>query len=131
MATTEIAKTLADYLETCGFGTVNTDIFIGYIPEDTNGLWVDRIGGIQNNYVPMEEAACNIYAKNTNAQVAVDQLESIKNFIHRMHTTEAGENFIYTMLVIGNIEDVSRDIEYAKIFKLTVQLVYRNTNLIS
>lgn len=127
----EIARALALYLVNANFGTLNTDVFVGYIPDDTSGIWVDRIGGLPNKYVPINEAALNIYSKNTSAADAIEKLEDIKNFIHRMHSTEAGDNEVYTMLVIGDIEDVSRDLEYAKVFKLTVQLVYRNTNLIS
>jgi len=127
----EIGLALANYLDASGFGTLGTDIFVSQIPEGVNGIWVERIGGLQNNYVPMQEAVVNIYAKNTSAADAVTLLENIKNHIHRMHTTESGDNFIYTMLVLGNVEDVSRDLEYAKIVKLTVQLVYKNNGIIS
>lgn len=129
--TQEIGLALANYLDTSGFGTLGTDIFVSQIPDGVNGIWVERVGGLQNNYVPMQEAVVNIYAKNTSAADAITLLENIKDHIHRMHTTTAGDNFIYTMLVLGNVEDVSRDLEYAKIVKLTVQLVYKNNGIIS
>lgn len=129
--TQEIGLALANYLDTSGFGTLGIDIFVSQIPDGVNGIWVERIGGLQNNYVPMQEAVVNIYAKNTSAADAITLLENIKDHIHRMHTTTAGDNFIYTMLVLGNVEDVSRDLEYAKIVKLTVQLVYKNNGIIS
>ncbi len=128
---TEIGLALANYLDASGFGTLGTDIFVSQIPDGVNGIWLERIGGLQNNYTPMQEAVVNIYAKNTSAADAVALLENIKNHIHRMHTTESGDNFIYTMLVLGNVEDVSRDLEYAKIVKLSVQLVYKNNGIIS
>lgn len=127
----DIAKAFATYLANNGFGTFGTDIFVGFTPEGENAIWVEMIGGSAELYTPVEEAALNIYIKNTNAETAVEQLNDIKRFIHRMHSTSLSSNYIYTMLVLGNIEDVSRDLEYAKIFKLTVQLLYRNTNLIS
>lgn len=127
----EIGLALANYLDLSGFGTLGTDIFVSQIPDGVNGIWVERIGGLQNNYVPMQEAVVNIYAKNTSAADAITLLENIKNHIHRMHTTNSGDNFIYTMLVLGNVEDVSRDLEYAKIVKLTVQLTYKNNGIIS
>lgn len=129
--TQEIGLALANYLDTSGFGTLGKDIFVSQIPDGVNGIWVERVGGLQNNYVPMQEAVVNIYAKNTSAADAITLLENIKDHIHRMHTTTAGDNFIYTMLVLGNVEDVSRDLEYAKIVKLTVQLVYKNNGIIS
>jgi len=126
-----IAEDFAKYIADAGFGTLGTDIFVSQIPDSTNGLWVERMGGQQNNYVPIEESAINIYSANTNASSSISVLEDIKSFVHRMHTTTTQDTFVYTMLVIGNIEEVSRDLEYMKIYKLTVQLVYRNTSLIS
>jgi hypothetical protein len=127
----DVAYGFATYLANAGFGTLGVDVYVGQIPENTNGLWVERIGGSQNNYIPMEEAAINIYAKSTSANDAIAQLDTIKRHIHRMHTTSFNGVEIYTMLAIGNVEDVSRDVEYAKIFKLTVQLTYRSTGIIS
>lgn len=127
----EIGQAFAYYLQASGFGTVGTDIFIGQIPDGINGVWVERIGGLQNNYVPMQESVVNIYAKNTSATDAVTALENINNHIHRMYATTSGDNYIYTMLVLGNVEEVSRDLEYAKIYKLTVQLVYKSNSVIS
>lgn len=127
----DITLALATYLQTAGFGTYGTNIFVGYIPENTDAIWLEQVGGSQNNYLPMQEAVVNIYIKNTNASDAVNTLNDIKHYIHRMHSTTVSTNYIYTMLILGNIEDVTRDLEYAKIFKLTVQLTYRNTSLIS
>jgi len=127
----DVTLAMAYYLQTAGFGTYNTNIFVGYIPENTDAIWLEAVGGSQNNYVPMQEAVINIYIKNTNASTAVDKLNQVKHYIHRMHSTTVSNNYIYSMLVLGNIEDVTRDLEYAKIFKLTVQLTYRNTNVIS
>lgn len=127
----DIRKILADYLQKNNFGTVGTNIFIGYMPEGTNGLYIERIGGTLNNYVPIEETAVNLYAKNTKSETAITTLENIKRFIHRMHNTTQDSAYIYTFLTIGDIEDVARDQEYAKIYKLTIQIVYRNTGIIS
>ena len=127
----DVTLAFANYLQTAGFGTYGTNIFVGYIPENTDAIWLEQVGGNQNNYVPMQEAVINIYIKNTNASTAVDTLNQVKHYIHRMHSTTVSNNYIYTMLVLGNVEDITRDLEYAKIFKLTVQLTYRNTNVIS
>lgn len=127
----DVARAFATYLANAGFGVLGTDIHVGFTPEGENAIWVELIGGGSEMYTPVEEAAINVYIKNTSAEDAINKLNDIKRFIHRMHSTSLNDNYIYTMLVLGNIEDVSRDLEYAKIFKLTVQLLYRNTNLIS
>lgn len=127
----DIANTVATYLQSAGFGTIGSDLFVGYIPDDTNGVWVERIGGSLNYYVPMEESIVNIYVKNTHATDAIDKIEDIKRYIHRMYSVDSATSYIYTLLVIGDVEDVARDLEYAKVYKITVQVLFRDKTLIS
>ena len=127
----DIANTVATYLETAGFGSVGTDIFVGYIPEDLDGIWVERIGGTINYYVPMEESVVNIYVKDTSASTAIDKIEDIKRYIHRMYSVDSATSYIYTLLVIGDVEDIARDLEYSKVYKITVQVIYRDKAVIS
>lgn len=127
----DISYQVASYLANAGFGTIGTSIFVGQIPDGVNGIWTERIGGLQNNYVPVEEAVVNVYAKNTDASDAITLLTNIKNQIHRMHNSTSGNAYIYSFLVIGNIEDVVRDVEFAKIYKLTIQVMFRDTTVIS
>jgi len=127
----DIANTVATYLDNAGFGDIGIDIFVGYIPDETDGIWVERIGGSLNYYVPMEESVVNIYVKDTSATSAIDKIEDIKRYIHRMHSVDSVTSFIYTLLVLGDVEDVARDLEYSKVYKLTVQIVYRDKAVIS
>lgn len=127
----DIANTVATYLDTAGFGDVGIDIFVGYIPDETDGIWVERIGGSLNYYVPMEESVVNIYVKDTSASSAIDKIEDIKRYIHRMYSVDSATSYIYTILVLGDVEDVARDLEYSKVYKLTVQVVYRDKAIIS
>jgi hypothetical protein len=127
----DIAYKVAMYLDDANFGTLGTDIFVGQIPTGTNGVYVLRSGGQLNNYVPIEETVLDIYVKDNKAEDAVTLLENIKRYIHRMHTTTLSGAYIYTFLVMGDIEDVQRDMEYAKIFKITLQVIHRDTSLIS
>jgi hypothetical protein len=127
----DIAYQIASYLATAGFGTLGTSIFASQIPDGVNGVWVERLGGQLNKYVPLEESVLLIYSKNTNGQSAVQKLEEIKRFIHRMHDASSGTASIYSFLVLGDIEIVQRDIEYAQVYKLTLQVIYRDTGVIS
>ena len=127
----DIAYLFATYLENAGFGVLNTDIFAGQLPSDQSGLYVYRAGGQMHMYLPIEEAIVDIYTVNTQASEAITTLENIKRYIHRMHNTSIGEAYVYTFLVLGDIEDVDRDLEYRKIFKLSVQVKHRDTELIS
>lgn len=123
----EIAKYLAD----AGFGTLQTDIFVDQIGAETDGIYVESLGGQLDYYLPIEEAVLNIYAKDTSAYAAKTKLKNIKNHIHRMHNTVTTNAYIYSILAIGNIENVDRDLEYAKLYKLTLSVRCRDLGLLS
>lgn len=127
----DIANEVAQYIANAGFGTYGTDIFVAQIPSDTNGIYVSPSGGIPNDYVPIEQSFVDIYVKNTSSSTAATTINQIKRFIHRMHNTEINNAYIYTLLVIGDVEDVERDLEYGKLYKITVEVVNRDTTLIS
>lgn len=127
----DLSSELATYLQTAGFGTVGTDIFVGQIPEGTNGLYIVSSGGQLGKYVPVNETALDIYCKNTKASTCITTLNNVKNYIHRMHNTVTANAYIYSILVIGDVEDVARDLEYAKMYKITVSVLNRATSVIS
>lgn len=127
----DVAHVVATYLANAGYGTLGTDIFAGQIPSNIDGLYVVRAGGQMRNYVPVEESVVDIYSKATSSENAVTLLENIKRYIHRMHNTTVGNDYIYSFLVIGDIDDVQRDLELAKIYKITLQVLHRDTAIIS
>lgn len=127
----DISYQVAQYLATAGFGTLGTSIFVGQLPAEQNGVYVSRLGGLPNKYIPIEETVLDIYVKDTSASDAITKLENIKRYIHRMHTTETASAYFYTFLVIGDVEDVQRDMEYTKVFKITLQVMHRDKSLIS
>jgi hypothetical protein len=127
----DLSSELATYLQTAGFGTVGTSIFIGQIPEGTNGLYILNGGGQLGKYVPVNETVLDIYCKNTKASTCITTLNNVKNYIHRMHNTTTANAYIYSILVIGDTQDVARDLEYAKVYKITVSILNRDTSVIS
>lgn len=126
-----IAYELATYLDSAGFGVLGTDIFVDQVPEGQNGMFVTTIGGEFNNYLPVNESVVDIYVKNTSASDAVTLITNVRDYIHRMHSTTTNNAYIYSILVMSDVEAVDRDLEYAKIYKLTVRILLRNNNLIS
>jgi len=127
----DIAYELLVWLERMGFGTIGTDLFPGQIPNDKNGLWSENASGQPEKYVPIEKPVVDLYCKDTSALDCVTKLNNIKRAIHRMHNTTINSAYVYSFLVIGDIEDVQRDLEYAKIKKITIQVMHRDTNVIS
>lgn len=127
----DIANEIANYLQDAGFGTVGTSIFVSQIPSDKTGIYVSFTGGSMSAYLPMEEAVLDVYVKDSSASDAVTLLTRIKNHVHRMHNTVTDNSYIYSVLALGNVETVDRDLEYAKLFKITFQVKFRDSSLIS
>lgn len=127
----DIAYKLGEYLASNGFGTLGTTIYIGSIPATAQGLNIVRSGGSLNNYLPIEETVLDIYCKDTQAADAITKLENIKRFIHRQHNTTLSSDYVFTFLVLGDVEDIQRDDSYDKLYKLTIQVVHRATGVIS
>lgn len=127
----DLAYEIARYLANAGYGTLGTNIFVSQIPANQNGIYVVRTGGQLNDYIPIQETALDIYCKDTSASDCITTLESIKKYIHRMHTTLTTNAYIYSIRVIGDVETVERDLEYAKLFKLTISVINRDIALIS
>lgn len=127
----DIASEIATYLQTAGFGTVGTNIFIGQIPSSTNGIYIIRSSGAFNNYLPIENVMVDIYVKDTSASDGITTIENIKRFMHRMHNTTTTNAYIFSMLAMGDVETVERDVEYAKIFKISMEISHRALSLIS
>lgn len=127
----DVAYEIAKYLANAGYGTLGTSIFAGQIPSDQNGIYVVRSGGTLNNYNSIANTVLDVYIKNTKAGTCITTLEGIKAYIHRMYDTQIDSTKIYSILVIGDITDVQRDAEYNKVFKITVQVIHRDTGIIS
>jgi hypothetical protein len=127
----DIAKELATYLSNAGYGTVGTDIFVGQIPKTTDGIYLIRQGGSNNNYLPIEKTYIDIYCKNQSAKTSVETLENIKRYIHRMHNTLFSNFYVFSILALGGVEPVVRDLEYSSINRISLELTSRANNLIS
>lgn len=127
----DVAEQIAQYLASSGFGVFSADVFVGQLPEADNCIAVIRSGGELAEYLPIEKSLIDIYVKNTSSLSAITLLENIKRQIHRMHSWESGSIYIYSMLVVSDVEDLTRDNQLAKVYKITIQVLHRAKILIS
>jgi len=127
----DIAYQIGLYLQNAGFGTLGTSIFIGDIPQETEGFCVVRSGGDAEFYLPIETSLLDIYCYDHSSASAVQSLEEVKRFVHRMYDTNTASAKIYSILLVQDITDISRDAEAKKIYKISVQVKHRATTLIS
>ena len=127
----DIANEIAKYLANAGFGIYGTDVFVGQIRPDTNGIYVMRGSGSLNNYIPIQNTLVDIFVKDSISPDAITKLQNIKQYVHRMHTTNTANSFIYSILVLEHLVYILIDQQYANIYKLTIQVINRDISLIS
>lgn len=127
----DILEEFADMIAAAGFGIVGTNIFIGQLPAETNGIYLVRLAGSLNNYLPMEETVVDVYTQNISSQTAIQTMESLKRTFHRHLETQVGNHKIYTILALSDVEDLGRDADYGKMYKVTFQINHRPLALIS
>lgn len=127
----DIANELATYLQKANFGTVGTDIFVGQIPASTNGIYILRATGTLNNYIPIEYTLLDLYVKKTSSSQAVTLIEQIKRFVNRMHNTSTQNAYMYSILVVGDVEVIERTDDYQKVYKITLEITHRDLSQIS
>lgn len=126
-----ILQALASMLESDGYGTRGTNIFIGQLPAEKNGIYLMLLGGTMFNYSPLEETVVDVYVQDISSEQALSRVQSIKHSYHRHLATEREDEYIHTILALSDAEDMGRDLDYGKIYKITLQLTHRSTNLIS
>jgi hypothetical protein len=126
----DIARELLRLIEPLGY-TFGTDAFLGELPDDADGLWIQRVGGTLHNYTPIEESLLDIYMRQSTSQASVTALETIKRYIHRQYSTDTPSAYMYSILVLGDIEQVGRDNQGQQMYKLTMQILHRDRGVIS
>lgn len=127
----DILDTIATMLQNLGIGTVGTDIFIGQLPADTDGIYLVRNGGEMNGYIPMEKTMFTAYVNYNSSETAIQKIETIKRTLHRTLETGDDNSQIYSILAMGDIEDLGREIDYGKTYGQTFTVLHRAKALIS
>ena len=64
-------------------------------------------------------------------QQTVNQLNKLKREIHRTTNITINNVYIFSLLAISDIDNISRDTEYSKVYKLSLMVICRDTALIS
>jgi len=89
-----ITKAFVDFMQSNGFGTFNSDLFIGGVPQDApnRALWVISAGGNskskndagekQKNYL------LNVYFRNIDGQDVYDTLQDLEELLNSANCFE-------------------------------------------
>lgn len=123
----DLAHFLADYTDF----TMRTDLFVGEIPRDVDGLYMlaspspepDKETGIIYQDV-------DFWTRYTNDATGFAKLRTVYNFFDRRHHYTTNNYYVHFSHALTQIEDMDRDAEKAKLLKLTVMFIMnRNINI--
>lgn len=124
----DICRFLADYTAF----TMRTDLYAGELKRGVNGVFAvaapseepDKETGIMYQTI-------DFWARNDDTGAAFAHLTTVYNFFDRRHHYSTDKNYIHFSHCLSQIEDMDRDIENAKLLKLTVRFILNPTTALS
>lgn len=123
----DLAHFLADYTDF----TMRSDLFIGEIPRDTDGVYMlaspspepDKETGIIYQDV-------DFWSRYTNDATGYEKLRTIYNFFDRRHHYHTNNYYVQFSHATSQIDDMDRDAERAKLLKLSITfIISRDINI--
>jgi len=128
-----IIDAIADILELTGIGEVGTDIFIGEIPLDKQGVvsLMHAPSPEPNKSIPYYTQTIDVWAKFSDYDLGMAKMQSIMDFLHRKENYGLTGFYVYLSYAMGMIDDFDRDSERNHLFKMSFSFVYRVANELS
>lgn len=128
-----LEQKIADELQTLGFGIQGQTLFIGQLPPDTDaGIFlVAAASPPPHEYLDTEFHVVDVWIRSDYTDYAYKTLQAVYNAYHRRSNYPLGDWYIYFSEALTTPQDMNRDLESGKLFKLSVQFECRNTNNVS
>jgi len=91
---------LADYLEDQSVGTVGTNIFYSYMPDDVEtGVALFDTGGLTPDpYLPTKEPTFQAFVRGTDYDAGKALLDQVRNALHQISGQTIGATYFYFIL---------------------------------
>lgn len=125
----EICQYLADNTGgrfSFGSGTTN-NLKLGELVRGVDGVFaVQTATNPPDHYTPIYDYTIDFWAVNRNAQTGYDDLQYIFELFHQNINMTTASFQIYFAYCVSQIEDMDRDSEGRKLWKLTVTFITRN-----
>jgi len=104
---------VADYLAEEGIGTVATDIFCGYLPDETADCIavLDTGGSEPDKDIPTKEPTFQVMIRASDYSAGKAQLDAVRAALHRSANISlvSGETYFYFILAIAEGGHLGRD----------------------
>ena len=128
------ALQIATHLQNAGVGlTIGVNLFIDHMPpeaEDCVVLYTDS-GSSQDMYLDTRHQNISLWSRSIRGDVAVSNLEKALLVLHRLDNITIGNYYLYFCYAISGIMGLDTDNRRRRIYKVTFNTIYRDTNVIS
>jgi len=100
---------VADYLEEEGVGTIATNVFCGYLPEDPDACIavLDTGGSEPDKDIPTKEPTFQIMIRSTNYATGKAKLDSIRSLLHRSSNVNLVTDETIFLFYFGRLQRVA------------------------
>jgi hypothetical protein len=134
-----LVKEIAELCENFNIGVYATTdptlrtIFTGELPENAvEAIWlVESPSPPPHNYIATEYTVIDFWSRSPKTARGHALLDLVYSNFHRRHHYQTANWDIEFSRALGNIVDVDRDSENGKLFRLSVQFICRNLNIVS
>lgn len=130
----DIARFFGDY-NTVGLKLPSQggdNFFAGELKMGVNGVFVIAAPSEQPDIdTGIVYQTLDFWARDKDTAQAYDRLQAVYNFFDRRHHYSTDHYYIHLSHNLGQIEDMDKDVEGAKLLKLSVRFIMMNTQAIS
>lgn len=124
----DICRFLADYSSL----VMRETLFAGELKMGTNGVFAVAAPSPEpDKETGMIYQSIDFWARNKDTGAAFAHLSEIYNFFDRRHHFETDHYYIHFSHCEGQIEDMDRDIDDAKLLKLSIRFILMSQQAIS
>ena len=110
------------------FGSGTNNLKMGELTRGIDGVFAVQVSGVTPDLsTPIFTTQLDFWATNRNAATAYDDLQYIYQLFHQNISVTTTSYDTYFSYALGQIDDMDRDLEGRKIFKLSILFISRNT----
>lgn len=127
----EITQYLAD--NTSGrftFGDGDGNLKVGELSRGTSGVFaVAGASDPPETINPLQYQTVDFWSVNPSSNIGFQDLQAVYELFHGTYAYDAGSYFVFASEASGQIDDMDRDSEARKVWRLSIYFVIRNTTV--
>lgn len=122
------------YLSNAGVGlTIDDNLFIDHMPPEAEtcvSLYTDT-GAPQDMYLDTRYQTISLWSRHIRGDIATKQLEDALSVLHRLNNVSLGRYYLYFSYATTGILGLGNDDRRRRIYKVSFNTIYRDTNVVS